>query len=136
MGEFWEKSLLLKYFLHGILFSGIFLVMGFVWAFVFVVLVVAGLLVGFILGLILLFFIIGWINVSLAGLIWDMWIQSDWKSLLVHGFLLFVLLIIAGIPSIIVNLIVPSLAITLVFFIINCLIDGFVAKNLAEWFEE
>ncbi len=136
MGEFSGKFLLLKYFLHGILFSGIFLAMAFIWAIIFVVLIAFGSFIGLILGFIVLFFIISGINVFLADLIWGISVKSDWKSLLVHGFVLFILLIIVSIPSLVVNLIVPSLITTIVLFIIYCFIDGFVAKSLAGSFEQ
>jgi hypothetical protein len=128
MGEFSGKFLLLKYFLHGILFSGIFLAMAFIWAIIFVVLIAFGSFIGLILGFIVFFFIISGINVFLADLIWSIPVKSDWKSLLVHGFVLFILLIIVSIPSLVVNLIVPSLITTIILFIIYCFIDGFVAK--------
>jgi len=131
--EFSWKSLLPKYFLHGILFSGMFLVTVFIWAFIFVLLVIGGAFIGFILGFIVLFYIIGGINVFLGDRIWGISVKSDWKSLLLHGFVLFILLVIVSIPSVILNLKLPSLATTVLLFIIYCFIDGFIAKKTSEF---
>ncbi len=57
-------------------------------------------------------------------------------SLLGHGFVLFFALLIAHTPSIIVNLTVPSLATTIVLFVVEAFVDGFVAKNVAVFWEE
>jgi len=125
-------QILAKYFVHGILFSAMFLVTVFVWAFIFVLLVIGGAFIGLILGLIALFYIMGEINAFLADLIWDIPVTTDWKSLLLHGFALFFVLTIAQIPSFLVNFIMPSFAATIVLFIVYCFIDGFIAKKLSE----
>jgi hypothetical protein len=101
VGEFEEEETwktLIKYFFHGILFSGLFLVLGIIWAVILAVLIVIGLFIGFIIGIIVLFFIIGGLNVLLTGSIWNISVKSDWKSLLAHGFVLFIALLIANIP--------------------------------------
>jgi len=136
MEEVTQASLLLKYFLHGISFSGLFLILGIVWAFIFVVLVVIGFFIGFIIGILLLFFIIGGLNTVLTDLIWGVPIKSDWKSLLAHGFVLFIVLLIVSIPSLIINFIVPSLVALIFMFIIYCFIDGFIAKSVAGYWQE
>ena len=133
--EPWRKSLL-RYFLHGLAFSIIFLVLEFVWAIIFAILIEVGLIIGFIIGLILLFLIIGGLNSFLTDLIWSIPIKTGWKSLLGHGFILFIALILVHIPAIAVDFIVPNLATTIVLFIIYALIDGFVAKNVAAHWEE
>lgn len=127
----WET--LMKYFLHGILFSGLFLVLGIVWAVIFVFLVVAGLFIGFIIGVIVLFLIIGGLNTLLADFIWGILVNDDWKSLLLHGFVLFITLLIASIPSFIINQTAPSLVTSIILFLIYCFIDGFIAKNVAAF---
>jgi len=133
--EPWWKSLV-KYFLHGLAFSVIFLLLAFVWAFILAILVVTGLVIGLIIGLILLLFIIGGLNSFLTGFIWSIPIKTGWKSLLGHGFVLFIALIIVHVPAIIMSSIVPNLATTIVLFIVYALIDGFVAKNVATYWEE
>lgn len=151
------KSLLLKYFLHGALFSGIFLAMPFAWVFIFMwlaaplglfigfvlgmvsifaVLIGLALFIGFILGFIVFLFVTGGINFFLARAIWSVPAKSGWKSLLAQGFLLFVLLTIVGIPSGIVNLFEPDLATMIVLFFVYSFIDGLVAKRVAGSLEQ
>jgi len=133
--EPWWKSTV-KYFLHGISFSLLLLVMSFVWGFLLLVLVAVGLFLGLIIGFILLLFIVGGLNSFLTDLIWDVPIKTGWKSLLTHGFVLFIALLIADIPAIIINLLIPSLATTVVMFIVYAFIGGFIAKNVGLYWEE
>jgi hypothetical protein len=125
-----------KYFIHGFAFSIIMLALGFVWVFVLVFLTVAGSLIGLILGFVVLLFILSGLNSFLLESIWSISTEQEWVSLLFHGFWLFVAFFAAHIPAIIINYFVPSLAITIILFIIYTFIDGFVAKNVASWWEE
>lgn len=125
-----------KYFLHGILFSGLMLVLAFVWAILFVVLVVAGFIIGLIIGILVLFIIIGGLNNFLTDAIWGIRIKSGWKSLLGHGFILFIVLIVAHIPAIIINLVAPNVVTTVVVLVAYAFIDGFLAKSIAGYWEE
>ena len=77
-------NILLKYFLHGISFSFLLLVLAIVWIIIAVALV--GFIIGLIIGLLVLFYIMGGINAVLTDLIWGVSIKTDWKSLLAHGF--------------------------------------------------
>jgi len=125
-----------KYFIHGFAFSIIFIVLVFIWALIFALLIVIGSFIGFILGFIVLFFFLGGLNSFLTDLIWSIPIKTAWKSLLGHGFLLFILLIIVHIPAVVIEFIVPGLVTTIVLFIFNAFIDGFVAKNVAGWWKK
>jgi len=136
MEEYSLKNLLLRYFLHGILFSAMGLAMLIIWAFILVVLIIFGSLIGVILGLIVEFFIVGGLNVFLTSIIWSVSVRSDWKSLLVHGFVLSVVQLIAHVPVLFVNAIVPGLATTIVLFIIYSFIDGFLARRVARLWTE
>jgi hypothetical protein len=129
-------KLLAKYFLHGILFSIIFLALGIAWAFLFAALVLVGYMIGLVIGILVLLFIIGWLNAGLTGMIWNVSIRTDWKSLLAHGFALLLALLVAHVPEIIVNFAVPGLASTVVMFVVNCFIDGFVAKGITGYWRE
>lgn len=115
----------------------IFLVLGVAWAFLLAALVLVGLIIGLIIGVLILFFIIGWLNAALTGMIWDTEIRTSWKSLLVHGLVLFIGLLIAHIPASAINLAVPGLATVAVLFVVNCFVDGFVARTVAgHWKKE
>jgi len=136
MEEYSLKNLLLRYFLHGILFSAVGLAMLIIWAFILGVLIVFGSFIGLILGLIVWLFIIGGLNVFLTSIIWSVSVRSDWKSLLVHGFVFSVVQLIAHVPARFVDVIVPGLATTVVLFIIYSFIDGFLARRVARWWTE
>jgi len=128
--------LLGRYFLHGILYSIISLGLVFVLAFVIVGLVVVGLWIGLIIGLVLLFLVIGGINVFLMNVLWNISVESNLLSLFFHGLLLGVAFLLVSIPVLIINMFVPSIATTIVLFIVYCFIDGYVAKNVATVWEE
>ena len=125
-----------KYFIHGFAFSVIFIAFAFIWAVIFALLLVIGSFIGFILGFVVLFFFLGGLNSFLTDLIWSIPIKTAWKSLLGHGFLLFILLIIVHIPAVVIEFIVPGLATILALFIFNAFIDGLVAKNVAGWWKK
>ncbi len=125
-----------KYFIHGFAFSIIFIGLVFIWAVIFALLVVLGSIIGFILGFVVLFFFLGGLNSFLTDLIWSISIKTAWKSLLGHGFLLFILLIIVHIPATVIAFIVPGLATTIALFIFNAFIDGFIAKSVAGWWKK
>lgn len=108
----------------------------FLWVFVYVFLIAIGAFIGLIMGFIVLLFILSGLNSFLTESIWSISVRQEWQSLLGHGALLLVALIIAHIPSIVIHLIAPSLATTIVLFIVEAFIDGFVAKNVASWWEE
>jgi hypothetical protein len=125
-----------KYFIHGIAYSAIMTVLVFVWVLVAVLLVAVGSLIGFIIGVILLFMVLGGLNCFLTVTIWSISTKTAWTSLLGHGLALLVVLIIAHIPGFLINLTVPSLATTIVLFIVYGFVDGFVAKNVAKVWKE
>jgi hypothetical protein len=125
-----------KYFIHGIAYSVIMAVLVFVWVFVSVLLVVVGSLIGLIIGFILLFIVLGGLNCFLTVTIWSISTKTAWTSLLGHGLALLIALIIVHIPAFLINLTVPSLATTIVLFIVYAFVDGFVAKNVAKVWKE
>lgn len=142
---------LAKYFIHGMAFSLILMVLGFVWFFLVLVLVSIGFLLGFLIGLILLFFLIGGLNSILTNTIWSIPIETGWKSLLSHGILLSVLLIIAHIPIYAIVLGFSSsntifvgeiaswgevLPYLIIFVVVEVFIDGLLAKSVAGWWKK
>jgi hypothetical protein len=117
-------------------FSVLMIFLIFLWAFILVFLVVAGAFIGLIIGFVVLFLILGGLNSILSESIWSISTRTGWMSLLGHGIVLFIALIIAHIPGIIVNLTDPSLPITIILFVAGAFVDGFVAKNVASLWEE
>lgn len=127
---------LLKYFLHGIAFSFILIVLVIFWSVILAILVALGYIIGLIIGLIVLFYLLGGINVYLTGAIWGIQVKEDWKSLLRHGIVLSMALIIVHIPAVIVSLAVPSPFATVPLLIIYGFVDGFVALHIGTLYEE
>lgn len=134
--QFSFSSMFVRYFLHGLAFSLLFLVLGIIWLVIFVVLVEIGAVIGFIIGLIVLFFFIGGLNSFLTGLIWSVTMKTNWKSLLVHGFSLFIVLLIAGLPSYFLGSFSHDLTFYTAIFLIYSFIDGAIAKNVGFWWKE
>jgi hypothetical protein len=124
-----------KYFLHGIAFSLLLALLVFLWAFVAGFLVVAGYVIGLIIGIVLLFFIVGGLNIVLTEIIWDVPIRENWQSILGHGLLLSIILVLAGIPSLLVSLYYPSLTVTIILFIVYAFVDGYIARWIAAIWE-
>ena len=130
-----NASKLLKYFEHGLLFNVLYLFLGIAWVFILALLVVAGFIIGLILGLILFVLVVGGLNAFITSHIWGVEIDTDWKNTLAHGFALFVLLLLVNIPIIFLRLIWPSLTVTAILFVPYCVIDGFIARKVAENWE-
>jgi hypothetical protein len=131
------RHLLPRYFLHGLLFSLISIILIFVWIFLAVALVFIGSILGLIIGIVLLFFIFGGINTYLMQGIWGISTKSNLLSLFTHGLALFLVLLLVSIPSLIVNLLSPNIAVSVVLFVFYCFVDGYVAKAVGgNWEEE
>jgi Zn-finger nucleic acid-binding protein len=124
-----------KYFAQGILFSVISIVLLFVSVFLLLALMVIGFIIGLIIGFLILLFLIGFLNASLTVAIWNIDTRADWKSLLSHGFVLFIALLFANIPAYLINMAMHSLATTIALFIVYCFIDGYISKKVAESYE-
>ncbi|UCE15346.1 MAG: hypothetical protein JSV12_05565 [Candidatus Bathyarchaeota archaeon] len=128
---------LAKYFVHGIAFSFLFLVLAFVLVFILVFLVAVGSFIGLIIGFGILMLTVGGLNCFLTWVIWGVEIKTSFWSVLLHGFALFlVLLLVNGILVMIPNVAFPSIATTVITFIIGAFAGGFVGKKVAELFEE
>ncbi len=120
-----------KYFVHGLLFSLLFLVLVIAWALLLLILVRVGSLLGLVLGLAILFIFMGWLNALITAWLWYP-VKRGWKNNLLHGFVLFIsLLIVSFIFVLPPRLMFPGLATTLVTFLLVTPIDGFVAQRIA-----
>ena len=139
MDEFEDESVLRlagKFFVHGILYSLICLGLSVVFAFVLVGLALVGLWIGLIIGFVLLMLALGWTNVFLMDLIWDISAKEDLLSLFFHGLLLVIAFVLVSIPIFIVNVFMPGIFTTIVLFIVYCFIDGLVAMGVGIIWEE
>jgi hypothetical protein len=127
--------MLLKYGLHGIALSIIMTVVILGWAFLFVFLIAFGSLIGLIIGLALLVMFLGYVNKWVAETIWDITLQDDWKSIFLHGVLLFIALLLVGIPNLLANFLVPGLLTSIIIFIVYVPVNGYIGSRIAATFE-
>jgi hypothetical protein len=66
-----QKKSILRYFIHGLLFSVLSLILGLASYFLLAVLLITGFIIGLVIGLILLFIIVGGVNTILTSYLWD-----------------------------------------------------------------
>ena len=138
-----------KYFVHGAAYSLLVMVLVTIWTFVVIFIIVLGaimgilsLLLGLVASLAILFIGLGWLNAQISQYIWKNQVKQKWPSLLGHGFLLFVVIAIAGIPSMIIDMMMWSADIftyvmfTIASFLIYALVDGYICKRVAEVFPD
>lgn len=125
-----------KYFIHGIVFSILLAILAFASTFGFLVLSTVGAFIGLIIGFVLLMLIVGSANAVLTALLWFPMKFGLW-SLLGHGFVLFItLLIVNAIFILPLSLAFPGIATSIVTFTIGSFLYGLVGKWVAGWFEE
>ncbi len=129
------RSRLLKYFLHGIAFAAINLFMALVWVLILFFLIGIGSLLGAVVGFVVYFFFLGGINTFLMVVIWSAEVDFRWKTLLKHGFVLFFVLLIPGIPTFVIVTYLPNIWIYIVVFILSCFFNGFLSKTVGDRME-
>jgi peptide/nickel transport system permease protein len=126
---------LMRYFVHGIAFSTLLLVLGIVWVFAFAFLTVVGAIIGLIVGIVLLFLLVGFVNSVVTSVLWFK-VKFGFWDFLFHGVVLFVASFIVNLILTVPTLVSPGIATTVVTFIIATFVQGFVAKRLAGWWQE
>jgi multiple sugar transport system permease protein len=126
------QAILVRYFAHGLLFSTINTVFVLVWLFLMSRFVAVDAILGLIASLLILFLTLGWINSFLMKQIWKNPVKTHWKSRLMRGLVLTIVLLAVSFPSFIINSYTLSLSSMILFFIIYCFIDGFVAKAIGD----
>ncbi|UCG44825.1 MAG: hypothetical protein JSV58_05375 [Candidatus Bathyarchaeota archaeon] len=127
---------LAKYFIHGLVFSILFLILGVAWAFVFAFLVVVGFIIGLVIGFGLLFLIVGFLNSTITSFLWFE-VKTSFLDLFLHGLLFFIVLsAVNGIIVTVPSLVFPGIATTLTTLVIVTFLNGFVGKRVAGWWEQ
>jgi len=119
-----------KYFLHGILFSGLLIVLLVGWAALTLVLVVCGAWLGLILAVVLLVAMIGWLNTIITATLWFE-VETGVGQYLAHGLLLLIVLLVASLGPRAVDLFVPGIGTTILMFFVWAPVDGYLAKRIA-----
>ena len=143
------EKIVAKYFVHGAAYSLLVMVLAIVWAFVAAIMLILGatmgvlsFFAGFVASFAILFIALGWLNAQISQYIWKIQVKQKWLSLLGHGLLLFIVIAIAGIPSMIISAMMWSadlftyVMFTIVNFLIYSLVDGYISKRVAEAFPD
>jgi len=130
-----ETSELKNYILHGVGLSVLMFLITIGWVIAFAILLVLGSFIGLILGLVLLVLLIGYANDYIASWVWKMRIQEGTLSHIIHGTVLFVLLLIVSIPVLLINYLLSNWVVSLALFIVYIPIHGFVGRYVARMYE-
>ena len=131
----WKKTV--KFFVHGIAFSGLFFVLEIVWVFTGVFLVFYGSYIGLIIGVLLLFLIVGVVNSIVSRFVWGFSMKDSATSIFFHGLVLFIILLMVDLV-----LMVPAFVflgnpiVTVAKFIASCSFYGLIGKKVAELWAE
>jgi multiple sugar transport system permease protein len=140
-----------KYLLHGVLFALVSEALAFLWIFLFLALLLVGFFIGaiigtagFIIGIIAAFileftffsYVFGYVNAVITERTWHVHMRNNWKDALLHGVVLFVTLVVVQIPGVLAYYLIPTIPTYVVAFFVYCLIDGFVARRIAVYWEE
>ncbi|MGB9778248.1 MAG: hypothetical protein ACPLW8_02485 [Candidatus Bathyarchaeales archaeon] len=124
-----------KYFAHGIVFSTLYTILYIAWAFGLLILVQLGSFIGLIIGFVLLILIIGFVNCFVTSWLWFP-VDSGFWQILLHGFLLFITLIIANLVFVFApSILFPGITTSIITFIVSSFINGFIAKTVAGLWE-
>ncbi|NIU84488.1 MAG: hypothetical protein GWN17_10495, partial [Candidatus Korarchaeota archaeon] len=119
-------GVLLKYFLHGTVYSVLGFVMFFVWAAILLFLVSVGHILGLVIGLGVFFFLMGGMNAIITFMLWFPVKMSFW-NVFFHGLALCIALVIVnGIFITIPNLVFPGDPTVVATLILGALLDGIV----------
>lgn len=122
-----------NYFIHGLLWW-LFNVVGlFVFPFLTLFLIAIGSLIGLIIGFAVMFLVIGYVNTVIADMLWFEMQDQSLLSLLGHGFLMAITVLVVGgltvmLPIYLAN---NNIFVILVTFTWGCYINGHLGKRIA-----
>ncbi|MFW9846941.1 MAG: MJ0042-type zinc finger domain-containing protein [Candidatus Thorarchaeota archaeon] len=131
----------LKIFVHGFIFSLLSLGVYFVWVFLMVILIYVGGFLGLILSLVIFAGMFGGINMAISSGLWNIRCRAAATSVLGHGGLLFVFLLLTGLVSAMIGFMfaLGGLEMYILGQVIGILlfsvIDGYVCRFTALQFE-
>ena len=146
------EIIIAKYFMHGAALIYLGVVLFVAWLFVTLMIavrIVPGVQMGAltILGVVTVYFAIlfievGWLNAQVSQHIWRIQVKQKRPNLLEHGFLLLIVIVIAGIPFMIINAMMLQadlwtyIKFLIVNFLIYSLVIGYICKRVAEVFAD
>jgi predicted RNA-binding Zn-ribbon protein involved in translation (DUF1610 family) len=127
-----------KYFLHGIAYALIALLLFFGWIIVGVALVLLGSFIGLILAFMLLVFIVGAINTFVSSLVWGFSMKTSLGSIFLHGLVLCLIFVVVSLLTIFPLYMLGHNLIYVVLLEIGlCFVNGFIGEKVAQhWTEQ
>jgi hypothetical protein len=134
-------GLVVKLFLHGLGYSILVYLLGMASGLMAFFFAGIGSVVGFLIAIGLLLMILGWSNGGLALSLWGVKCDDSWLILMVHGIMLLLTFIIAGVPAFIMQVMVipytglmPFLAFTVATVSVYAVIYGYLGRRIAVYF--
>jgi ribosomal protein L37AE/L43A len=131
----WKKTV--KFFVHGIAFSGLFFALEIVWALTGVFLILIGSLIGLIIGILLLFIIVGVANSIVSRFVWGFSMKDSATNIFFHGLILFIILLVVDLVLMVpVWIFVGNSIVIAAKFVVSCFFYGLIGKKVAEMWRE
>ncbi|MFX1482246.1 MAG: hypothetical protein ACFFCP_03550 [Promethearchaeota archaeon] len=127
-----------KYLIHGFIFSFMMIAAEIVLAAILVMLIIFASVLGFFIWFGLVFLAWGWVNGMLCSWLWDFDVKQHWTNLVGHGLVLFLVLLIVGIPvtailPFVTTGISPAIYIPVRLASLS-VFDGIIGKAIGEMF--
>jgi hypothetical protein len=126
-----------RYFLHGLVYSLLSIVLSFMWGFVAVFLILTGFFIGLAIALFLLVLIAGTVNTFVSELVWKFSMNDSIVGIFTHGAALGIIFVLISLVTIIpIMLIVGNPFYLILLEIGMCFVRGFIGEKVAEHWTE
>lgn len=130
-----------RYFVHGLVFSILMTASTVVLTFLLLMFVVLASFLGFIIWFGVVFLVWGLINGKMCSWLWHFDVRQHWMSLIGHGFVLFIVLLILELPATFLGIGLPTtgtvyIAVYIIRLVAYAFIDGMVGKAIGNMFAE
>jgi hypothetical protein len=126
-----------RYFLHGLVYSLLSIVLSFMWGFVAVFLILTGFFIGLAIALFLLVLIAGAVNTFVSELVWKFSMNDSIVGIFTHGAALGIIFVLISLVTIIpIMLIVGNPFYLILLEIGMCFVRGFIGEKVAEHWTE
>jgi len=126
-----------RYFLHGIAFALIGILLLFAWLVVGIALILLGSFIGLILAFLLLVFMVGAINTFVSSHVWGFSMKTSLGSIFLHGLVLSLIFLVVSLSTIFpAYLLIHNVIYTVLLDIGLCFVNGFIGEKVAQLWTE
>ena len=126
-----------RYFLHGIAFALIGILLLFAWLVVGIALILLGSFIGLILAFLLLVFMVGAINTFVSSHVWGFSMKTSLGSIFLHGLVLSLIFLVVSLLTIFpAYLLMHNVIYTVLLDIGLCFVNGFIGEKVAQLWTE